>query len=50
MSLLNTKVLPFKTEAFVNGRFVTVTEESLKGHWSVIFSIRQTLLLCVLRS
>ena len=37
MSLLNTKVLPFKTEAFVNGRFVTVTEESLKGHWSVIF-------------
>ena len=37
MSLLNTKVLPFKTEAFVNGRFVTVTEERLKGHWSVIF-------------
>lgn len=37
MSLLNTKVLPFKTEAFVNGRFVTVTEQSLKGHWSVIF-------------
>ena len=37
MSLLNTKVLPFKTEAFVKGSFVTVTEESLKGHWSVIF-------------
>lgn len=37
MSLLNTQVLPFKTEAFVNGRFVTVTEESLKGHWSVVF-------------
>lgn len=47
MSLLNTKVLPFKTEAFVNGRFVTVTEESLKGHWSVIFFLSGRLYFCV---
>ena len=36
MSLINTQVQPFKTEAFHNGKFVTVTEESLKGKWSVL--------------
>ena len=40
MSLINTPVQPFKTEAFVNrggkGEFITVTEESLKGKWSVL--------------
>jgi peroxiredoxin len=40
MSLINTQVQPFKTEAFVNrggkGEFITVTEESLKGKWSVL--------------
>ena len=36
MSLINTQVQPFKTEAFHNGKFVTVTEESLKGKWSVV--------------
>ena len=40
MSLINTQVQPFKTEAFVNrngkGEFITVTEESLKGQWSVL--------------
>ena len=36
MSLINTTVKPFKTEAFHAGKFVTVTDESLKGKWSVV--------------
>ena len=36
MSLINTPVQPFKTEAFHNGKFVEVTDASLKGHWSVL--------------
>ncbi|QXZ09692.1 peroxiredoxin [Comamonas sp. Y33R10-2] len=40
MSLINTQVQPFKANAFVNrdgkGDFITVTEESLKGKWSVL--------------
>ena len=40
MSLINTPVQPFKTEAFVNrgdkGEFITVSDESLKGKWSVL--------------
>jgi NADH-dependent peroxiredoxin subunit C len=35
MSLINTEVPPFKAQAFHNGKFVEVTEQSLKGHWSV---------------
>jgi len=35
MSLINTEVKPFRAEAFHNGKFVTVTEEALKGKWSV---------------
>ena len=35
MSLSNTQVLPFKNEAFHNGKFITVTNETLKGKWSV---------------
>jgi NADH-dependent peroxiredoxin subunit C len=36
MSLINTEVKPFKAQAFHNGKFVEVTEQSLKGHWSVL--------------
>ena len=36
MSLINTPVQPFKTEAFHNGKFVPVTNETLKGKWSVL--------------
>ena len=36
MSLINTAVQPFKTQAFHNGKFIEVTEESLKGKWSVV--------------
>lgn len=36
MSLINTEVKPFKTTAFHNGKFVEVSNESLKGKWSVV--------------
>ena len=36
MSLINTQVQPFKTTAFHNGNFVEVSNETLKGHWSVL--------------
>ena len=35
MSLINTQVLPFKNEAFHNGKFITVSNETLKGKWNV---------------
>lgn len=35
MSLINTTVKPFKATAFHAGKFVDVTEASLKGKWSV---------------
>ena len=37
MSLLNTEILPFKAQAYANDDFVELTEDSLKGHWSVVF-------------
>jgi len=36
MSLINTTVQPFKTTAFLNGKFIDVSDESLKGKWSVL--------------
>ena len=36
MSLINTQVQPFKANAFHNGKFIEVTEQSLKGQWSVL--------------
>jgi peroxiredoxin len=36
MSLINTQVAPFKATAFHNGEFVQVTDETLKGKWSVL--------------
>ena len=36
MSLINSQVPVFKTQAFHNGKFVEVTNETLKGKWSVI--------------
>jgi peroxiredoxin (alkyl hydroperoxide reductase subunit C) len=35
MSIINTIVQPFKVQAFKNGKFIEVTEQSLKGKWSV---------------
>jgi peroxiredoxin len=36
MSLINTQVAPFKATAYHNGEFIQVTDESLKGKWSVL--------------
>ena len=36
MSLINTAVPAFKANAFHNGKFIEVTEQSLKGKWSVL--------------
>jgi len=36
MSLINTEIKPFKATAYHNGKFVDVTEASLKGKWSVL--------------
>jgi peroxiredoxin (alkyl hydroperoxide reductase subunit C) len=36
MSLINATVPPFRTTAYHDGRFVPVSEESLKGRWSVL--------------
>ena len=35
MSLINKDVIPFKATAYKNGKFVPVTNEQLKGKWSV---------------
>lgn len=36
MSLIGTEVKPFKAQAYQNGKFIEVTEENLKGKWSVV--------------
>ncbi len=36
MSLINTEIKPFKATAYHNGKFVPVTNETLKGKWSVV--------------
>ena len=36
MSLINTQVKPFKATAYHAGKFIDLTEESLKGKWSVL--------------
>jgi NADH-dependent peroxiredoxin subunit C len=36
MSLINTHVKPFKATAYQNGEFIQVSDESLKGKWSVV--------------
>ena len=36
MSLINTKVQPFKANAYKNGQFIEVTDKDLQGKWSVL--------------
>ncbi len=36
-SLLNTEVKPFKATTYHNGKFVDISEQTLKGKWSVFF-------------
>lgn len=37
MALINTEVKPFNATAFHNGSFVEVSDEDLRGKWSVVF-------------
>ncbi|MDP2141492.1 MAG: alkyl hydroperoxide reductase subunit C [Gammaproteobacteria bacterium] len=37
MSLINTEIKPFKANAFHNGKFIEVSDATLRGKWSVIF-------------
>jgi peroxiredoxin (alkyl hydroperoxide reductase subunit C) len=37
MALINTKIKPFKAQAFQSGKFFEVTEKDLLGKWSVFF-------------
>jgi peroxiredoxin (alkyl hydroperoxide reductase subunit C) len=37
MSLVNSEIKPFTAQAFRNGEFVTVSDEDLKGGWSIMF-------------
>ncbi|NLK95825.1 MAG: peroxiredoxin [Clostridiales bacterium] len=36
MSLINKKISEFKVNAYQDGEFTEVTQDSLKGHWSVV--------------
>lgn len=36
MSLINTEVKPFSADAYQNGQFIKVNQDTLKGQWSVI--------------
>ena len=37
MSVLSTEIKPFEATAFHDGAFVTVSDEDLRGHWSIVF-------------
>ena len=37
MSLINTQILPFTTQAFHNGEFVEVSQDDVLGNWAVFF-------------
>ena len=37
MSLINTKILPFKANAFRNGDFIEVSDSDINGKWAVFF-------------
>ena len=36
-SIINSRIPEFKVQAFHNGKFVTVSDEDLKGKWAVFF-------------
>lgn len=37
MSLINTQILPFTTQAFHNGEFVEVSQDDVPGKWAIFF-------------
>ena len=36
MSLINSQIKPFKANAYKDGKFIEVTDQTLKGKWSVV--------------
>ena len=36
MSIINSSILPFKAQAFHNGKFIEVSDADIKGKWAVI--------------
>ena len=36
MSLINSQIKPFSATAYQNGKFIPVSDETLKGNWSVV--------------
>ena len=37
MSVINSKIKPFKTQAFKQGKFIEVSEQDVLGSWAVFF-------------
>ena len=37
MSLINTTIKPFQAQAYREGKFITVSDEDVKGKWAVFF-------------
>jgi peroxiredoxin len=37
MSIINSQLKPFKATAFLNGKFIPVSDADLKGKWSIVF-------------
>ncbi|MFZ9520518.1 MAG: redoxin domain-containing protein, partial [Silvanigrellaceae bacterium] len=37
MNIINTKITDFSVQAYVNDSFKTVTQNDLKGKWSIFF-------------
>ena len=37
MSIVNTKIKPFTTQAYKQGKFITVSEQDVLGSWAVFF-------------
>lgn len=37
MALINTKICPFKAQAFKQGKFIEVTDADISGKWAVFF-------------
>ncbi|MGP1930136.1 MAG: alkyl hydroperoxide reductase subunit C [Arsenophonus sp. ET-DL12-MAG3] len=37
MSLINTKIKPFKNTAFKNGKFIDISENDIKDKWNIFF-------------
>ena len=37
MSVLNTTIKPFNATAYKDGKFVDISDETVKGKWAVFF-------------